>query len=61
MVNVKTEVKNGKVVITIDPTERHGESASKKNIIVASTGGNIEVEGVPGLKLGLNAYIKNEK
>ena len=57
--NVSIDVKAGKIVLTIDPKQDCGESASKKNITVASTRGNVELSGFTGLggfKLGLNCY-----
>ena len=52
--NVDIEIKGKKMVITIDTSKEFGLSKSQKTKIVASTGGNIEVED--GLFLGLNAY-----
>ena len=43
--NVKTEMKGKLLVITIDTAQRHGKSASGKSETVASTKGNIKVEG----------------
>jgi hypothetical protein len=54
--NVKTEMKGKLLVITIDTAQRHGKSASGKSETVASTKGNIKVEGTD-ITLGLNAYV----
>lgn len=56
MNNVKTNVDKNILTITIDLSERQGQSASGKNDIIATTGGNIDVGG--GVKLGLNCYVK---
>ena len=31
-----------------------------KTIIVATSSGNVEIPGVPGMKLGLNLYVPNK-
>lgn len=57
--NMTIEVKGNSVVITIkDHTKEFGMSASGKSKTVASTKGNIEVEGANHLVIGLNAYRK---
>lgn len=56
--NVNVEVKDGKAVITIDLTKTFGRSASGKSITVASTKGNVVLDGTGGVTLGLNAYKK---
>ena len=57
--NITIEVKGKSVVITItDYTKESGTSASGKSKTVASTRGNIEVQGADQLVLGLNAYRK---
>ena len=57
---MKAQIKNGKLVITIDmqdPTP----SASGKTLVVATSRGNketsLQVDGQP-LTVGVNAYIK---
>lgn len=68
MADVKVEVKgkgaNAKLVIEIPCTLKPNEpSGSGKTLRVASTNGNIRVEGVEvddkPLFLGVNAYVKN--
>jgi len=54
MRNVKTTVKDKKLIIEIDLTKRFGASKSGKSEIIATTAGNIDVDGV---KLGLNCYV----
>lgn len=53
------EVSNGTgsiVTLTIDMAQDFGPSKSGKTIIVASTGGSVEIPGHPGVKLGLNIF-----
>ena len=55
--NIKVEVKDNKMTLTIDLKHRGGLSKSGKTKRVASTIGNHIVEGTE-IVLGLNAYIK---
>ena len=55
MRNVEIEKKGDKMLITVDLKKDFGLSKSGKTIIVASTGGNQEFEGVV---VGLNVYKK---
>lgn len=58
MKNVQAEVKGTILTITVDLTKNQGKSKSGKTTIVASTEGNVSVQGAPeGFKLGLNAYL----
>ena len=56
MKNVEMENVGGKLVITVDLSKEFGKSASGKNVIIASTEGNIVLEG--GVTVGLNVYKK---
>lgn len=56
MQNVKTEMKGKVLTITIDTAQNLGPSSTGKSSKVASTDGNIVIEGTDGLVLGLNAY-----
>lgn len=56
MKNVDMKVEGDKLVITVDLKQRNGESKSGKNLTVASTGGNVSLEGHPEIKLGLNVF-----
>lgn len=59
MKNVKMEVsKDGILTITIDTKQTFGLSGSGKNTIIASTGGNVSVEGAEDVKIGINCYTK---
>jgi len=54
MLNVETEVKGSKLVITVDLSKDFGRSKSGKTIIIASTQGNKAV--AKDVFLGLNVY-----
>lgn len=59
--NMKAELKQGKLIITIDANEKPVPSASGKTLVVASSHGNqptsCVVDGKPVI-VGVNAYIK---
>lgn len=54
--NVEMQVKDGKLVITVDLSKSFGTSSSGKSTIIASTGGNVAVPGQESVKVGLNVY-----
>ena len=54
--NIKMEVVGGVLVLKIDLDKDLGRSKSGKNILVASTKGNVSVPGYPDIKLGVNCY-----
>ena len=56
MKNIEMSVKAGKLTMVIDLNKDHGKSASGKSTIIATTSGNVEIEGAPGVKMGLNIY-----
>ena len=56
MINVQTQLNGDELTIKVDLSKDFGPSKSGKTISVASTQGNIEIEGKPGYKLGLNIY-----
>lgn len=62
MKNVDIKIEGSNAVITIDLEANHGESGSKKSIVVASTEGNQDISYARKdgkiVKLGLNAYVK---
>jgi len=58
MQNVKMQVKGNVLTITVDLSKDFGLSASGKSVSIASTKGNAEVPGKPGVKIGLNVYKK---
>lgn len=58
MKNVAMSMEGSTLVIRIDTAKSFGVSSSGKSIIIASTEGNQDVEGLPGAKIGLNVYKK---
>ena len=58
MTNVDMSVQGDILTIKVDLSKRFGDSRSGKTIIIASTGGNINVKGHPNIKIGVNAYQK---
>lgn len=60
MSNVKVSVKGDVATITIDLKANLGPSASGKTVMVATTRGNVTIEGTD-VVLGLNAYRKAPK
>ncbi len=61
MKNVEMKVEHGKLVITVDLATELGPSASGKSVIIATTGGNVDVPEAPDIKIGLNVYRKKER
>lgn len=54
---VKYSVENDVLTIQINLTQEYGLSSSGKNVIIASTGGNKNLAGMPdGYKIGINCY-----
>ena len=56
--NIEASVDGNILTLRIDLSARHGDSASGKTVIVATSGGNQAIEGGKGVILGLNAYIR---
>jgi len=56
MDNVQIEVKEKKVIITIDLNKEFGPSKSGKTIVVATTRGNVPIPGAETFRIGLNCY-----
>jgi hypothetical protein len=56
MKNVKITQEGSVLTIVVDTSLEFGKSASGKNITVASTEGNVVLEG--GITVGLNVYKK---
>lgn len=61
MKNISMTVKGTELTIKIDLSKRFGKSASGKTDIIATTAGNVEIEGQPGIKAGINVYFKPVK
>ena len=56
MYNVEFEVQGDQLIIRVDLSQELGESSSGKSVIIATTGGNVEVPGWEAVKVGLNVY-----
>lgn len=56
MKNVDMDVKEDILTIKVDLTKEFGPSSSGKNIIIASTEGNVSIPGHDDKKIGLNVY-----
>ncbi|MDZ4164850.1 MAG: hypothetical protein U1C55_06955 [Smithellaceae bacterium] len=58
MKNVEMKVEGNILTIKVDLTKDFGPSSSGKTIIIASTEGNVTVDGHEAAKVGLNVYRK---
>ena len=54
--NVSMRVDGSILVIEIDLSQSLGPSSSGKSEIIATSGGNIPVPGLPEVKVGLNVF-----
>jgi hypothetical protein len=59
MKNVTMSVNGNELTVKVDLSKDFGPSASGKTLIIASTEGNITVEGTTDTKIGLNIYKPN--
>jgi hypothetical protein len=58
MKNVEMKTEGSILTIKVDLSREFGPSSSGKTIIIASTEGNVAVEGHEEIKVGLNVYKK---
>jgi hypothetical protein len=58
MKNVEMKIEGNILTIQVDLTKEFGPSSSGKTIIIASTEGNIAIDGHEEAKIGLNVYKK---
>ena len=58
MLNIEQELTGNTLTLTIDLSQTYGKSKSGKNIIIASTQGNVKIEGKEGVMMGVNIYKK---
>lgn len=54
--NLKMSVDKNVLTIQVDLSKEQGPSKSGKNVIIATSGGNMEVPGGKGAKIGINVY-----
>ena len=58
MKNVDMKVEGNILTIKVDLSKESGPSSSGKTIIIASTEGNVTIDGHEEAKIGLNVYRK---
>ena len=58
MKNIEMKLEGYILTIKVDLTKEFGPSSSGKTIIIASTEGNVAVDGHKEAKIGLNVYKK---
>ena len=58
--NIQFEVKDGKLFMEVDLTEKGTISSSGKSMVIATTRGNIALPGSE-VKIGVNIYLPNQK
>ena len=58
MKNLEMKAEGNILIIKVDLTKEFGPSSSGKSIIIASTEGNIAIDGHEEIKVGLNIYKK---
>ena len=58
MKNVEMKVDGNILTIKVDLSKEFGPSSSGKTIIIASSEGNVAIEGREEVKVGLNVYRK---
>jgi len=58
MKNIEMNLEGNILTMKVDLTKEFGPSSSGKTIIIASTEGNIAVDGHEEVKVGLNVYKK---
>ncbi|MBN1519500.1 MAG: hypothetical protein JW923_05350 [Spirochaetales bacterium] len=58
MKNVDMKLEGNILTIKVDISKEYGKSTSGKSLIIASTEGNVSVEGKEEVKVGLNIYRK---
>ena len=60
MKNVKMTITGDHLLIDVDLSQGGDVSKSGKSIIIASSVGNKDVPGAPGVKIGMNIYKPKE-
>jgi len=56
MKNIDLTVTGTILTIKVDLSKSYGPSKSGKTTIIATSEGNVDVPGAPGVKVGLNIY-----
>lgn len=60
MKNIEQSVQGDTLTIKVDLSQDFGPSKSGKTVIIASTEGNVSVNGDATIKMGLNVYKYKE-
>ena len=58
MKNIEMKLEGNILTMKVDLTKEFGPSSSGKTIIIASSEGNVAVDGHEEVKVGLNVYKK---
>ena len=58
--NIQFEIKDGKLFMEVDLTEKGTISSSGKSMVIATTRGNIALPGSE-VKIGVNIYLPKQK
>ncbi len=58
MKNIEMKLEGNILTMKVDLTKEFGPSSSGKTIIIASSEGNVAVDGHEAVKVGLNVYKK---
>ena len=58
MRNIKTTIAGNILTIEVDLSAPSTVSSSGKSLVIASTEGNVSVEGKEEVKMGINIYTK---
>ncbi|MHB1664336.1 MAG: hypothetical protein ACYCT7_03610 [bacterium] len=58
MKNIEMNIAGDILTIKVDLSKTFGKSSSGKSTIIASTEGNVSVQGKEEVKIGLNVYTK---
>lgn len=58
MRNIKVSIKGKIATIEVDLSVEGTDSKSGKSSVIATTSGNVDLPGAPGVKIGLTIYKK---
>lgn len=54
--NIEFKVEKDTLVIRVNLKKEFGKSKSGKSVVIATTEGNVTIEGSDGVKAGINIY-----
>lgn len=55
---ISYSIEGSKLTMVIDLSKNYGKSTSGKSTIIATSSGNTPLDGMEGVKVGLNIYTK---